>query len=133
MGEDALDLYPKLNIDCREIYMYYNYPQIQPYGDLLIKYVEDMQLFGVDFYFYSNEIVEADIGGVKFGICANRNVVIKECDVLIADEQNTVAACGAEVYFNNRCGPLNVFDCGDITFEVKNGNYTLKNAIRPRQ
>ena len=125
--------YADLDINCKNIYACDRYPQIQPYGDIKINYVTDLTVCGINGIFYDANTLVTEVGGVKFGICSSENTQFFSCDILISDYKNNFVNCGVEVYFNNRLGTLNVFDCGDITFKIKDGKYRLKNAIPPKR
>ena len=133
IGGDDLSLYANLGIECDNIYVCDRFPQIQPYGDLLINYVSDFTTCGVECTFLDQNILLADVDGVKLGICADENVKLFSCDILVSDTQNIYVDCGLEVFFNNRLSTLNVFDCGDIIFKINDGNYRLASAIPPKR
>lgn len=130
---DDLSVYAELGIDCNEVYICERYPQIQPFGDLQINYVTDFTVCGVNCTFYDNNTILAEADGVKFGICADQNTRFFSCDILVSDSVNNFVDCGVEVFFNNRLGMLNVFDCGDIIFKIKDGIYRLENTIPPNR
>lgn len=133
LGYDDLSAYANLGIDCDNIYICDRFPQVQPYGDLLINYVSNFSVYGVEYTLYDQNTLLADVDGIKIGICAVTNTQILSCDILVSDTQNQLADCEFEVYFNNRLGTLNIFDCGDIIFKIKDGNYRLINAIPPKR
>lgn len=133
LGEDDLSAFAELDVDCSQIYICDRYPQIQPYGDFNINYVTDFTVCGVNCTLYDNQTLLADVGGVKLGICAERSTQFFSCDILVTDSVYNFADNRVEVFFNNRLGTLNVYDCGDIIFKIKDGNYRLKNAIPPNR
>lgn len=129
IGEEDLSLYSNLGVDCNNIYLCDRFPQIQPYGDLLINYVINFTTCGVECTFLDQNTLIADVDGVKWGICADENIHIISCDIFVSDTPTRYVDCGLEVFFNNRLGTLNVFDCGDIIFKIKDGNYRLISAL----
>lgn len=133
IGKDDLSLYADLGIDCDEIYICDRFPQIQPYGDLIINYVSDFTVCGVECNFLDQNTLITDVSGVKLGLCADENNQLLSCDIFVSDTQNSYVDCGLEVFFNNRLGTLNVFDCGDIIFKINDGNYRLISAIPPKR
>lgn len=133
IGEGDLDAYARLNLDCDNIYVCNRFPQIQPYGDFIINYVNDFTAYGVSCMFLDQNTLLAEVGQVKFGVCAAENTHIFNCDVFVSDTQSRFVDCGLEVYFNNRIGTLNVFDCGDLIFKINDGNYRLVNTIPPKR
>lgn len=133
IGEDDLSLYADLGIDCDKIYICDRFPQIQPYGDLLINYVSDFTACGVECTFLDQNTILADLGGVKLGICAGENVQFFSCDIFVSDYKKSYVDCELEVFFNERLGSLNVFDCGDIIFKINDGSYRLTSKIPPKR
>lgn len=131
LGDNDISVYAELGIDCDTIYVYERDPNIQPYDGIIINYSTDFDVCGVNCSFYDQSTLLADVEGVKFGICAEENTKILNCDILVSDSANTFADCGIEVFFNNRLGALNVFDCGDIIFRIKDGNCRLTSKIPP--
>lgn len=133
IGENDLSLYADLGIDCKTVYICDRYPQIQPYGDLLINYATDFIVCKVNYTFLDQNTLLADVGGVTIGICADENNQLLSCDICVSDTQPQLVDCGIKVFFNNRLGTLNVFDCGDITFRITPRGYNLVNAIPPKR
>lgn len=133
LGDDSVSTYANLDIGCKIIYVCDRYPQIQPYGDLHLRYESNFTACGINFTFYDQSTLLADVGGVDLGICSSENTLLKHCDIYISDNENKSVDCGIEVYFNNRCGTLNVLDLGDIFFNIDGGKFRLKNTIPPRR
>lgn len=130
LGEDNLDVYPSLDVGCKNIYVCNAYPQIQPYGDIKITYAGGFTECGVEFFLYDENTLLASVGGVDIGICTDTNYSIKSCDIFISDEKAEIDF-KTQVFFTNRAGSLNVFDCGDITFEINDGSFRLASEIPP--
>ncbi len=130
LGDDNLDVYPTLTIDVPAIYIANSYPQIQPYGDITVTYSDSFSVCGVDFFFYDNNTLLATVGGVDIGVCTDQNFSINRCDIMISDLPAAIDF-KTQVYLTNRDGPLNVFDCGDIIYSIKNGAYSLQNKLPP--
>lgn len=133
IGKDDLSLYASLGIDCENIYICDRFSQIQPYGNFTVNYVSDFTVCGVNCTFLDQETLLADVGGVKLGVCAGLNAYIFSCDIFVSDLPSKYVNYETEVYFNNRFSTLNVFDCGDLTFKIDDGNYKLITAIPPRR
>ncbi|MCH5147129.1 MAG: ComEC/Rec2 family competence protein [Clostridiales bacterium] len=127
------DYYSELGVDCKNIFACDRSIQIQPYGDIKINYVTDFTDCGINCTFYDEDTLVAEVGGVKFGICSSENTQFFSCDILVSDYPNNYVHCGIEVYFNYRHSTLNVFDCGDISFKIKDGKYRLINVIPPKR
>lgn len=132
VGNEAAAYYANIGVRCNDVYVCDVFPHVQPYGDFQLKYAEEFSVCGINCRFYDENTLLADIGGVEFGICASDNFTLNSCDIFIADTENRFCDCGVEIFFNNRLGPLNVFDCGDITYEISKGVYCLKNTIPSR-
>ena len=132
LGDSAASTCGRLNFGCDEIYLNDNYPQIQPYEGILLKYENKFTVCGIECRFFDNDTLLINAGGFDIGICADEHFAMPDCDILISDKKNVFINCETEIYFNNRYGELNVFDCGDITFRIQNGKYSLKNIIPPR-
>ena len=133
IGENDISFYAELGIDCNNVIVCDRFPQIQPYGDFIINYESEFTACGVDCTFLDQNTLIAEVDGVKLAICANENSRLFSCDILIGDTQNLCVDCKIEVFFNNRFGTLNSFDCGDIIFKIKDGNYRVTNIIPPKR
>lgn len=124
IGEDDISLYADLGINCKNIYVCDRFPQIQPYGDdLQINYVSDFSVYGVHCTYLDQNTLLAKADGVTFGIGGGDEPQLLSCDIYVSDTINKYVDCEAKVYFNNRYGALNVFDCGDIIFKIADGKY----------
>ncbi len=132
VGENAASEYGKLNLDCGEIYLNKRKTEIQPY-ETPLKYESRFTVCGVNFRFFDDGTLFAEASGVTMGICSDEHFALPDCDILISDTENVFINCKAEIYFNNRYGELNVYDCGDIRLSIKNGNFRVKNLIPPRK
>ncbi len=132
VGDNAAYAYGKLEIECGEIYLNDRETDIQPY-ETPLKYESRFTVCGVNFRFFDDSTLFAEAGGVTMGICSDGHFALPDCDILISDTQNVFINCKAEIYFNNRCGELNVYDCGDIRLIIQDGNFSVKNSIPPRR
>ncbi len=132
LGYDSLSVYPLSGVECDNIYLCHNYPEIQPYGSVKVNYVGNFTICGIDFEFNDPTAVVAEIDGIRFGICSTDNNQFEDCRVIVSDYQSQ-SNCETEVFFNNRYGSLNVFDCGDIVFSINDGAYRLENEIPPKR
>ena len=127
LGDDSASLYPELDVDCDNIYVW-NENQYQPYGNITLIYEENFTVCGVNCTFFDQNTILAEVGGVKLGVCAGKNTQLKSCDIFVSDATANID-CGVEVFFNNRSGTLNVFDYGDLKFKIDDGKFRLKNNL----
>lgn len=130
LGESNLDVYPLLDIDCGAVYVCNNYPQIQPYGDMQVTYSGEFTVCGADFFFYDDNTLFAEVDGVKIAICADENYAVESCDIFISDKPAKIEY-QTQISFTHTEGTLNVQDCGDIIYNIKNGNFRLAYNIPP--
>ena len=105
LGDENLDVYPSLDIDCTAVYVCNTYPQIQPYGDITVIYADDVSVCGIDFSLKDNNTLLATVGGVEVGVCAEENYSLKSCDIMISDEPAAIDFI-TQVFFTNRAGTL---------------------------
>lgn len=127
LGDDNLNTYPSIGIDCKTIYVCNTFPQIQPYGDITVNYADNFTACGVEFSMQGNDSLVAVADGIEIAFCAGENHSVKSCDILICN-QPSKTDFKTQVFFTNRAGTLNVFDCGDIKFKIESGNFRLINV-----
>lgn len=133
LGNDGVSLYNSLDLKCKDIFVCEDELHIQPYKDIEIHYAYKFSVCGINCRYVEKSSLIAEVGGVNYGIYTGEATAIQKCDILIGDTQNASTECGLEVFFNNRLGPLNAFDCGDMIFKINDGKYTLTNTVPPRQ
>lgn len=133
IGENCAETYARLDLNCSEIHLNDSFPQLQPYGDILLIYEKSFNTCGVNFNFNGDDALYAELGGIKIGVLAGENLIVPDCDILISDTENTFANCKTEIYFNNPFGELNVLQCGDISIYVANGEYNIKTTLPPQK
>lgn len=124
--------YGRLDIDCKEIYLNERDAAVQPYGETVLKYESRFSVCGTECNFCDDKTLLIKINGVSVGICADGHFSLPDCNILISDTKNVFINCETEIYFNERYGGLNVFDCGDINMRIKDGKFTIKNLLPPR-
>lgn len=82
-GEKCVDAYGKLNVNCKDVYVFYLYFPIQPYSGVTVHYESEFTLCGIDFAFEDGYSLSADCNGVNLGICGGQ-IPFRSCDLLIS-------------------------------------------------
>lgn len=112
-GENCSLYYEKCNLNCKSVYVYYGYLNIQPYREVTVNYEQSFTIGGAQYEFTDGYGLRANLGGTTVGISANGKAP-ENCDLLIGD----CLSAGA-IGFNERNLAYNVYDCGDFVFTVK--------------
>lgn len=120
-GENCAFCYKDKAIDCNNIYVYYEYIPVQPYGDITVNYEKNFSLCGIDFSFADGYSITAHCGQIKVGICAGDYVPFGICDLLVCDVADNNCASAYTVSFNERNIGNCVFDKGDFEFYINDG------------
>ena len=119
-GENCSLYYEKCNLDCKSVYVYYGYLNIQPYGKVTVNYEKSFDLCGVRYEFTDGYGLRANLCGTTVGISANGKAP-ENCDLLIGD------CLSADAFgFSERNLAYNVYDCGDFVFTGGKGKIELK-------
>lgn len=133
VGEDSAELYGELGLDCKNVYICYDFPQIQPYPDIDMNYADKFSVCGIDFEFRNKATVVANVGGIDFAVAAGEFDTVRECDVYVSDTVIDNVSCNYRIFFGEKNADYSVYNCGDIKFTVDGGTYRLLTKIPPRR
>jgi ComEC/Rec2-related protein len=120
-GEDCLQIYYDLDVNCSDVYLYDGYTPIDAAGIKNVHYQSTFTVGGVTYKFSDGYSVSADVNGVTVGICAGETTNIKKCDMLVS--RYVISGCRAatKVYFNLKHHQNNIYECGDLQFSINSG------------
>ncbi len=118
---DCVSAFGKLNVKCKNLYIFNYYIPVQPYRDITVHYVKKFDVCGVNFEFIDGYNIAAECNGIKIGVSANRQIKIDKCDLLISQYYNQTAQSEKTIYFNLKSYLYNVYDSGDFIFNAKEG------------
>ncbi len=119
-GESSADGINSIGLNCRDAYVYYQNPNVQPYDKITVHYEKTFEVGGAVYEFESGNALTVKLGGIKVGICSY-GAVADYCNILISDNYTDKTVCEIQSAFNERNIGRNVYDCGDIKFYVNNG------------
>ena len=126
-GEESAFAYTLLGADCGDVYVYYANLNFQPFDGVTIHYLKDFTVAGIDFAFAGGYDIVAEYGGMRVGVSCGGSVAIDSCDLLFYSAPSHNCECSVYASFNQN-GGLNMYDCGDLQFVVKDGTlYSLGN------
>ncbi|MDE7214961.1 MAG: ComEC/Rec2 family competence protein, partial [Clostridia bacterium] len=129
-GEDCVKTYEHLNLNCKTVYIYKNYINLQPYGGVEINYEREFTVGGVNFAYADGFSILADLNGAKLAVCSGEEIPFKSCDLLVSENANTVCASLYTAYFNLSDYYYNVYDFGDLTYYA-DGGQIKKAGVHP--
>ena len=92
-------------------------------------YEKQFTLNGINFEFTDGYSVMADFGTTDVGICMGYSVPFESCDVLFAVEEDTDCNSPNKFYFEQVNSSVNVYDCGDLQFVLKDGKIFSAGSI----
>lgn len=122
-GESAVNAYSGLGIDCRDVYLFSQTP-VQPYGGATVHYERSFSVAGASFYFYDNESLSAEIGGVRIAVCCGERVPIADYALLATSRPPESFTGSREIFFSDGNFPKSVYAHGDYVYRIKDGKLT---------
>lgn len=131
LGKNGADNLLRLGIDCREIRLNESDSPVQPYSGYTLIYESCFTACGTACRFFDDGTLLVTCGGISVGICGGDNFAMPDCDILITDVKNSFVGCREEIYLNNACGSLNVFERGDISIRIQDGDFAVKTTLPP--
>lgn len=120
-GEESAFAYFMAGAECDDVYVNYTNIHIQPVQGVTFHYEKQFTLNGINFEFTDGYSVMADFGTTDVGICMGYSVPFESCDVLFAVEEDTDCNSPNKFYFEQVNSSVNVYDCGDLQFVLKDG------------
>ncbi|MDE6613555.1 MAG: hypothetical protein K2K28_03265, partial [Clostridia bacterium] len=120
-GEDCVNAYNGLDLNCDTLYIYDKYLNIQPYGNVTVRYENTFSEIGAEFEFYDGYSISVKMDGITVAVCGGKYVPFEWSNILIANTNEFECICDAAICFNNRGFLYNVYDHGDVTFKIENG------------
>ncbi|MDE5721112.1 MAG: ComEC/Rec2 family competence protein [Clostridia bacterium] len=120
-GEDCVTAYDDFALNCDTLYIYDKYINIQPYKNVTVRYESAFSEIGAEFEFYDGYSISIKMDGINVAVCGGRYVPFKWSNILIANTNDFECDYDAAVCFNNRGFLYNVYDHGNVTFKVENG------------
>lgn len=132
LGDECAVNYLNYGLGCNEVYLSADRIPVMPYAGIEYRYEREFTVCGINFTFYDENVVCAEVGGVKIGVCAQDNTSLLDCDILISDYKNFMADCGLELRFNSKETTLSVASIGNLNIRIDGGRYRLENLIPPR-
>ena len=116
-GENCALSYGGFDLDCRNIYAYGGYFNLQPYGKLIINYEKQFYCDGIKYTFGDGYSVIAETENFKVAVCTGEKVTFGEYDLLITDCTDIKCDYGKLAGFNSRYIKNNVYDCGQLVYK----------------
>lgn len=119
-SEDILQFY-NFETAAENLYIYGGNEYIQPFDKMTVHYENNFTLCGADFQFTDGYTLYVNCGGVNMCVCASNTAKINKCDLLVSVYEQPDCVCGNKVYFNLKGYENNIYEYGDLTFAVKDG------------
>lgn len=120
-GEDCVTAFGGLEVNAQSVYVYGMYINLQPYKNTVVNYETKFTVGGADFEFYDGYSLLINCGGVEVGVCAGDSVPFDKCGIVISSAGAENCECEYSVCYDRLHAEYNLYDCGDITFSIKNG------------
>ncbi len=124
-GEDCAMKYQTLGIDCKNVYIYRNYIDVQPYEGIEINYEKDFAVCGAYFKFEDGYTLTAALDGTQVRICGGKEVSANNCDLLISRYSDKSEVLSNAVYFGTHTAGYNVYKQGALTYKIYGGQINL--------
>ena len=118
-GENCVSSYDGFALNCKNLYIYYGYINVQPYKNCTVNYESEFNIKGIEFAFADGYSLNAKCGNTKVAVCAGEYVPFENCDLLVTDSDGK---CDSpyRVSFENRNCEYCIYDCGDLIFDCGN-------------
>lgn len=124
-GEDCVMKYQTLDIGCKNVYVYQNYIDIQPYDGIIINYKKDFAVSGAYFEFEDGYTLTAALDGTNVRICGGQKVSGNDCDLLVSRYRDKLDECSNTVYFGTHTAGYNIYKQGALTYKAYGGKINL--------
>lgn len=118
-GENCFDVLNGFDIEFESAYIYVGNINFQPYENFEITYAESFSAGGIDYKFADGYSLLVRCGNKSVAVCAGDNIPFESCDLLISDSKKD-CLCEYRAGFNARYEKYNAYDCGNITFKIRN-------------
>ncbi len=118
-GEDCVSSYGDFELNCKNLYVYYGYINVQPYKNCTVNYESRFILNEIEFAFADGYSLTAKCGNTQLGICAGDYVPFENCDLFVSDADGDCENI-YRVSFENRNIEYCIYDCGDLVFNCGN-------------
>ena len=128
-GDDSVSGYDTA-LKCNDIYVYSLAFPAQPFGKTEVHYEKNFTLCGIDFEFIDGYSLTVTCDSVKVAVCANSEIPVESCDLLISAYENTTCTARRTVYFSLKDHRYNIYEFGELQFKAKNGKL-FQNGIIP--
>jgi ComEC/Rec2-related protein len=132
-GDECLKEFYDLNLSIPDLYLSPKLISVDAAGESNVHYYYNFTLFGVNYRLVDSYTLVADFNGIDFAICAGQYINVDETQLLLSLQENTTCQAETVVYFNridNLSNQVNIYDCGDLHFTLKNGKI-INNQIIP--
>lgn len=120
-SEDCVTRYGELGVDCKDVFICYDYIPLQPYKGVAVHYLKDFNVCGIDFSFADGYSLQVNLNGVSVGICASENVTVDSCDLMVFTDETAVITHKNAICMGKNGGVYSIYNSGDFTYLVKNG------------
>ncbi len=131
-GENCVLTYGNLGINCENVYVFYQYVNLQPFDGVEVKYEKEFTTGGAEFEFSDGYSVSVNLNGIKVAVCSGEYIPFESCDLLISNCTETECESKYAVYFNSRGFKYNAYDYGDTVFKIK-GRTLYSSGILPKR
>ena len=120
------------DFECKDVYLSNLLFPAQPDSRLNFHYEHRFELYGVAFEFTDTHSLAFVCDGVSVAVCADENMRIKSCDLLISQKLNydtenhsTIVDADKTVYFSQKGYAYNVAEYGEMKFKTKDGRLSF--------
>ncbi len=129
-SENGVTSYDKMNLKCKDVYLFSDYLPVSPDSRTVYHYEKNFNVNGIEFFFIDGYSITAICDGVRVCICEGSFNPFGDCNLLISKTDGGTSKADIEVYYSLKERKYNNYEYGDLVFKARDGKIK-KTSINP--